>query len=100
MFGDFSFLALASLPVALFVSVFLSAVAVLRHLCALTSVFSRRTPSRPERPRPTQARRVVAGGFTSPLFLFFFLFLCTRSLPTSCSPTTPLLPHAPPPLRR
>ena len=33
-------------PCSAFVSVFLSAVAVLRHLCALTSVFSRRTASR------------------------------------------------------
>src|SRR6202035_4206894 len=34
LFGAFSFLAQASLPVAPFVSVFLSAIAVLRHLCA------------------------------------------------------------------
>src|SRR6266404_6587550 len=40
LFGAFSFLAQAVLPVAPFVSVFLSAVAVLRHLCSLTSVFS------------------------------------------------------------
>src|SRR6266404_9279193 len=38
LFGAFSFLAQASLPVAPFVSVFLSAVAVLGYLCALTLV--------------------------------------------------------------